>query len=221
MPATVKNQGSPGYHTGRVVRASAPRDLPKIPPMKRRKRFTVGFLPTRWVHGDDGWVPQMIILQHVPGANGVEVRGEGPNAVVDATAYHVGFEKKGGRVVHLGSDRLPEDLRWYVAEVDLRGGGKHYTPIWEQVGVVAGRARKKIDHELRDRFVAACTDAGFIRPMDRELLDDKLAVIDSRISGLMVDRSGGPNIAKQLERAVAKRAAMVEDWETQFGGDDA
>ena len=217
MATTVQRTGDAEYQTGTAVRTNAnPRTLPNIPPRQRSSRFVLAHHPNRWTHGEDGWYPTFARAQARPGSNGVTSTADGQ---IDATAYEVGLAREGFQVIQPGDPRLPEDLRWYCTRLEMRDGGATYLTPWEQVGVINGRTRKRRDDEMHQRFWMTCLAEGIIRPMSVETLGDQLSIIDNRISGLAVDRSGGVNITAQIERANAKREKMVADWQRQFGDD--
>lgn len=167
-------------------------------------------LPAGWAHLDGiGWVPQPCELYYKPGVNGVG--GEIGRAQI--APARTGMAGKGGILL----DRRKVPGGDYVVRHRTKNGRWHHTDKWTTYSVLGNRLMTKCDREGRARWLLSLATAGLIDAMPRVLLEQALHTLDHRIDRLANDpRTGNLAVAKRMDEAKVKRAAMIADYERQF-----
>lgn len=212
-----------GYSTGTPVAARQSFGTrPALPNEKRKEAFQIFAHPGQWMHeAGKGWFPLVKCVEARPGVNGATVGRDGNS--IDAAGMTAGMVRTGWVQIVAGDRRLGQEFATpeqggmgLMNKHDLRDGGSTFLPPWEALGVVAGKTRRAVDHDMYDRLRRAIGE-NVLGGMPREVLDDRLNILEGRITNLRGDRTGGPNIMKLLEKAEAQKAAWIKDWEDQFG----
>jgi hypothetical protein len=168
-------------------------------------------LPAGWAHHDGiGWVPQPCELYYKPGANGVG--GDILRPLIGPA--RTGMAGKGGILL----DRRKVPGGDYVVRHRTRSGRWHHTDRWTTYTVLGNRLQTKCDIEGRARWLLSLATAGVIDAMPRLVLDQALQTLDHRLERLQNDpRTGNMAVAAKMATAEKKRAAMIADYERQFG----
>lgn len=204
------------YSKGKpVTAAETPRTMPQLNQKRRSPRFLVVANPASWEFAredaEEGgeWVPVVKCLPVRAGVGGATSNGE---RVIDA-GFRTALANDGW--VDLTHDpRLVNKYGSLIHRHEQQDGGNHYAPPWQELGVVGGKARKRYDMPLfRD---VQRSVIGIIGPMAAEVLEDTTARLRARLGQYRMDRTGGPNIVRLIERAEADLAAMEAAWERQF-----
>lgn len=165
--------------------------------------------PNTWdlVETDDGYeiLPMLTKFQLIPGLNGIKHRAGGG---VDSTAARAAFMDQGWVFIENEKGGDGGYLREYDGYL-----GKVYVDKWSKPRSLGhgSRARVVWDVDLKgyNDFRRSLMDSGDIGRPDPAALNWKIELLDKRI-GRKIKSSHIPKIAKDLEVAQAKQAALNE-----------
>ena len=209
-----------GYSKGRPLpRAQATQQLPKLEARRRRNVFRILAHPKKWCFDADAadglgaWFPQVDCIPLRPGVNGVTAREDGTlsTASFDAGMRELGFVDLTFHDVL--SERHGEDGQ-LVFEHPQANGGKHYGPPWEELGVVYGQTKKRVNQKAFDAFKADAAEV--LGGMVPEEFAARMEMWEARTGTYRIDRRGGAGneriIAWRDERAAQMRAAYERQY---------
>jgi hypothetical protein len=125
------------------------------------------------------WLPRLNEVRHAPGCNGVtENKGR-----ANPAAALTGAVAKGGIII-TGQDRRLGEYQNYLAAHKVRGGGLFFVYSWVEIALLmGGKAAKIVPNPERMRgFRRHLYESGIVPLMPREVLDTKIAVLESRLA---------------------------------------
>lgn len=170
--------------------------------------------------GDQGgaWLPEVSEIRHTPGCNGVSEHGK-PSAAIAGMMS----ERKRGIVIPNGDRRLPPEYRYYLAAYDVRGGGKYYCyPSVRFTHVSGGRAViPVIDRQWEYGFRAALYAASIVPPMQRDVLQMQVSVLQNRAKRIRANAAKGIVTSESAREQIAEIEDTIAKWnaayDRQFG----
>jgi len=192
-----------------------------LKPRKIRAQFTLCHVPTRWAwDGDHGWYPDLTAITHKPGCNGVQADKGGPDARINPVPAIAAMQAvKGAVILDRKDKRIPGGD--YLRRHRTKTGQWHHAltfESWSKIG--NGKLRKRFDLEGYIKWLRELEAAGLIPQMAEEILEDKLEVLEKRISRYQNDpRIGMAAVEIGLNAAVEKRDKMIADWQRQYSGE--
>lgn len=193
-------------------------------PVKANEEWVYVFQPTCWQfvnhRGEMKWLPQLAEQPMVRGANGIT----GDATDRDGSLYVAQAQRNGFKVIQPNDPALGP-YKHYVRTVPCvwkgRKGTHHISP-WEDLHVLAGKVRKRVDMDGFYDFLEYLVEHGVVEPMSDIVLEEEEEKAARRIDNieLRAARNDAPeSLKKRLQAAIDKRQAMRPAWEAQFGPD--
>ena len=185
-----------------------------LPPAFANYPFVCVHYPHGWAYSEEwGFVPELSEIVSKPGVNGVEIHGQGPNAVINNTKAIAGSLKKGGRIIDPKDSRLG-DFREYVVFYPTTNGGKHFCFAGSEFEILPGGHVKQTDTSANYMaFKLHVRDAGLVEPMARSVYL-KLRDMEHTALNRLVRRSAdSPFYQEKVKAKEARMLAMDKAWE--------
>lgn len=187
-----------------------------ILPLEKNSPFTFFHTDQGWQFVDDEWLPYLNSIIHTRGSNGVDGRGGANNVVATVTA-------RGHQVIRPDDKRLGQYMNYrhsFPCQSKSGKGGKYYVTAFETPIIRGQKVRWQVDEKGYRAFLRFLVDNNIVAKMGRDILDEKIEVVQDRITRLQAQGSN-PAALKKADVAQKKIDKMIEAWERQFGENDA
>lgn len=162
------------------------------------------------------WLPRFSQVPLTRGANGIT----GDAGTRDPSAY-IGKVQRDGGIVFTKGDRRLGPYKDFVFEVPCqkgqRRGTRHITP-WEKPVVLGSRTQWQLDQPGYFDMLYYVLEHGVVEPMSEFVLMVELERQDDRIARAQQRAEMTPAMERRYQAEVAKRKAMVDAYNRQFGG---
>lgn len=167
-----------------------------------------------YIDGEEGgmWLPYLNKVVGMRGANGVDNNG----GMAPALAT---IQSKGHQVISPSDKRLGPYINYrYSFDCASKTGnrGKYYVSAFETPVIRGERVRWKADEKGYHQFLKYLVDRNLVAPMGRDILEEKVDIVQDRITRLQAQGSN-PSSLEKAERAQKRIEGMKAAWERQFG----